>query len=414
MWTTVRHRGRSWGVGLGAAKGVLVLATVLMPAVGAPRPAQEPGETPTASVPAYSVLYTFGQEGPDGCYPFAGVVRDPAGNLYGTTINGGASGWGTVFKLDATGKETVLYSFTGGADGSEPFAGLVRDAAGNLYGTTASGGTSPFGNGVVFKLDTTGKETVLYTFTGGADGGEPFAALVKDAAGNLYGTTIAGGAFGQGTVFKLDTTGKETVLHSFDGSDGAYPSEDLTRDAAGNLYGTTLFVAGGGLNYGVVFKLDTAGKETVLHSFRGYPADGAFSVYGTGRGLVRDAAGDLYGTTDSGGAFNDGLVFRVNTTGKETVLYSFTGGLDGGNPSVGLVRDAAGNLYGTAVTGGADDCGDDGCGVVFKLDPTGRETVLHSFAPGAVPNGSLVRDSRGNLYGTSRGPGCGCIFKVAP
>jgi uncharacterized repeat protein (TIGR03803 family) len=364
-----------------------------------------------------TVLHRF--SGTDGRFPSGGLVRDAAGNLYGTTSSGGAFGWGSVFKLDTTGKETVLYSFTGGTDGSEPSAGLIRDAAGNLYGTTVSGGTSPFPYGVVFKLDPSGKETVLYTFTGGADGGFP-SGLIRDAAGNLYGTAGGGGSpacgaeNGCGVVFKVDTTGKETVLYSFDGSDGAYPFQDLTRDAAGNLYGTTLSVAGGGLNYGVVFKLDTAGKETVLHSFRGYPADGAFSVYGTGRGLVRDAAGNLYGTTDSGGAFNDGLVFRVNTTGKETVLYSFTGGLDGGNPSVGLVRDAAGNLYGTAVTGGADDCGDDGCGVVFKLDPTGRETVLHSFAPGAVPNGSLVRDSRGNLYGTSRGPGCGFIFKVAP
>lgn len=343
MWTTVQHRGWSSRIGLRGLKTGLVLAIGLVPAVGAPRPAQEPGETPTASVPTYRVLYTFrgGQEGPDGCYPFAGLVRDAAGNLYGTTLAGGAFGWGAVFKLDTTGKETVLYSFTGGADGKSPFAGLVRDGAGDLYGTTVDGGEVPFGKGVVFELDTTGKETVLYTFTAGADGGYPFAGLVRDAAGNLYGTAAGGGSpacaaeNGCGVVFKVDTMGKETVLHSFDGSDGGNPDEDLTRDAAGNLYGTTPSVVA--FNNGVVFKLDTAGKETVLHSFGGYPTDGV-NCCGQGRGLVRDTAGNLYGTTQSGGAFNDGLVFKLNTAGKETVLYTFTGGRDGGNPSLGLVR----------------------------------------------------------------------------
>jgi uncharacterized repeat protein (TIGR03803 family) len=379
------------------------------------RAAQEPRETRTASVPTYRVLYTFTQEGLDGCNPNAGLVRDAAGNLYGTTEGGGAFGWGAVFKLAATGKETVLYSFTGGADGSSPRAGLVRDAAGNLYGTTVDG--AAFLAGVVFKLDTTGKETVLHTFTGGADGGYPFAGLVRDAAGTLYGTAAGGGSpactqnNGCGVVFKVDTTGKETVLHSFDSAEGGnYPYEDLTRDAAGNLYGTTL--SGGAFNRGVVFKLDKAGKETVLHSFGVYP-DGGVGYFGGG-GLVRDSAGNLYGAAQGGGVFRDGLVFEVNTTRKENALYTFTGGLDGGNPSIGLVRDPAGNLYGTASTGGTGDCGNDGCGVVFKLDTSGKETVLHSFAAPASPSGSLVRDSSGNLYGTGGNTVCGFIFKVTP
>jgi uncharacterized repeat protein (TIGR03803 family) len=308
-----------------------------------------------------TVLYSF-TGGADGAKPLAGLIRDLAGNLYGTTFSGGASGYGVVFKLDTTGTETVLHSFTEKPGGANPEAGLIQDSAGNLYGTTGGGGAS--GLGVAFKLDTTGTEKLLHSFTGGADGESPQAGLIRDAAGNFSGTTYKGGGAsgcgdrGCGVVFKLDTTGTETVLYSFPGTeaDGAYPYSGLIRDSAGNLYGTTY--AGGASHNGVVFKLDTTGTETVLYSFIG-GVDGGLPY----AGLTRDLAGNLYGTTYSGGASNNGVVFKLNETG-ETVLYSFTGGADGANPRAGLIRDSAGNLYGTTLSGGTSNQG-----VVFMLKP---------------------------------------------
>jgi uncharacterized repeat protein (TIGR03803 family) len=263
---------------------------------------------------------------PNGANPQAGVIRDSAGNLYGTTEYGGASNAGVVYKVDATGRETVLHAFTGGADGSYPYAGVIRDPDGNLYGTTTGGGTAHAG--VVFKVDATGHQTVLYNFTGGADGLFPYAGVVRDSAGNLYGTTTRGGTAHAGVVYKVDVAGDETVLYSFTGGfDGGYPYAGLIRDAAGNLYGTAS-------NYlsvlfpGVVYKVDTAGHETVLHSFGGGLSDG----YRPYAGVIRDSAGNLYGTTPEGGTAGAGVVYKVDPTGHETVLYSFTGGADGGQP----------------------------------------------------------------------------------
>lgn len=386
---------------LRALRIVLALTIVLVSAVIAARSAQ---------AQTFSVLYAFAGEA-DGGYPYAGLIRDAKGNLYGTTYYDGASGLGTVFKLDNTGKERVLYSFTGiGGDGANPFGGLVRDTKGNLYGTTLGGGS---GYGTVFTLDRTGKETVLYRFPGtGTDGASPLAGVVRDRNGNLYGTTYYGGA-GYGTAFKLDTTGKETVLWSFTGDpDGAYPWAGLVPDAQGNLYGITS--AGGAFNCscGMVFKLDNTVKETVLYGFIG-GGYGALPVYGY---LIRDAKGNLYGTTSEGGATFHGTVFALDKTGNETVLYSFTGiGGDGAYSYAGVVRDTKGNLYGTTLGGGAS-----GWGTVFKLDKTGKETVLHSFAystDGALPYAGLVRDSAGNLYGTTNvggASGAGTVFKLTP
>src|ERR1017187_8419615 len=372
-----------------------------------------------------TVLYSF-TGGADGGYSYAGVIRGSAGNLYGTTSSGGigqgTSGYGVVFKLDKAGQETVLYAFTGGADGGYSYAGVIRDSAGNLYGTTTSGGTA--GQGVVFKLSTGGQETVLYSFTGGADGGYPYAGVIRDSAGNLYGTTVYGGPANQGVVYKVDTTGHETVLYSFTGgADGGYPYSGLVGDSAGNLYGTTYAGGpGGGLNffgyccssagYGVVYKVDAAGQETVLYTFPP-PHDGASPT----AGVVRDSAGNLYGTTGAGGAQNAGVVYKLDGAGQETVLYSFTGGADGGYPHAGVIRDSAGNLYGTATFGGTT-----GAGVVYEVNAAGLETVLYSFTGGANggnPYGAgVVRDSAGNLYGTTTfGPGTygpGVVFKVDP
>jgi uncharacterized repeat protein (TIGR03803 family) len=385
------------------------------------------------AAPAETVLYSF-TGGSDGANPLAGLIADSKGNLYGTTAFGGTSGsvcgaigCGVVFELSPGGTETVLYSFTGGSDGDNPWTGgLIADSSGNLYGTTIGGGAQA--QGVVFKLSPSGTETVLYSFTGGSDGADPFAGLNADGSGNLYGTTISGGLLdcgsgseivGCGVVFKLSPGGTETVLHSFTGSDGSEPESSLIADSSGNLYGTT--GAGGSaggchgavvVGCGVVFKLSPGGTETVLYPFTG-GSDGA----GPG-GLIAGSSGNFYGTTFNGGASGNGVVFTLSPSGTETVLYSFTGGTDGANPVGNLISDSSGNLYGTTIHGGALGCRDTGCGVVFKLSPSGTETVLYTFTgggDGALPQAGLIADSSGNLYGTTYlggASGNGTVFKL--
>lgn len=368
-----------------------------------------------ARAQSYTVLYTF-TGGADGSRPFAGLIRDAAGNLYGTTANGGylngcgGFGCGTVFKLDNARHLKVLYTFSGEQDGAEPVSGLITGPAGDLFSTTESGGYSV---GVVFKLAKAGQESVLYAFSGGSDGYWPDGGVVQDAAGNLYGTTFFGGIRNNGVVFKVDPTGKETVLHSFAGNpDGANPLAGLIRDTAGNLYGVTEFGGNpgcsGGSGCGTAFKIDARGIYSTLYSFIGQP-DGGLPE---GR-LIMDSAGNLYGTTYSGGAVGFGTVFKLDPTGKETILYSFATGANGTNPRAALVRDAHGNLYGTTVLGGV------GFGTVFKLDPAGNETVLYSFtggADGARPYCNLILDNLGNLYGTTSIGGTygwGVVFKLS-
>jgi uncharacterized repeat protein (TIGR03803 family) len=353
--------------------------------------------------------------------------------LYGTTAAGGTStncpgGCGTVFEVSTKGKETVLYSFQGAPDGSSPAAAVVRDAEGNLYGRTQDGGTSTNcglgGCGTVLKVNTKGKETVLYSFQQ-TDGQNPYGAMVRDAKGNPYGTTIGGGTAGFGTVFKLNSERFVTVLHSFTGSpDGISPLGGLIRDAKGNLYGTTSH--GGtstncGEGCGTVFKVSTKGKETVLYSFQGTP-DGQYPT----TALLRDAKGNLYGGAVAGGVNGDGTVFKVSRKGVETTLYNFTGSPDGTQPGSALLRDAKGNLYGTAGHGGDSNCeAPYGCGIVFELSSNGTETVLYTFTgppDAALPLG-LVQDAKGDLYGASTQGGtstecgnypggCGTVFKL--
>jgi uncharacterized repeat protein (TIGR03803 family) len=363
----------------------------------------------------FSLLYQF-RSGDRGVLPYAGPILDGRGGLYGTTNQDGAHAGGTVYKLNPTGKPTVLYSFTGlQGDGEDPFtSSLSRDADGNLYGTTSLGGIynqlCALGCGIVYKVDEDGKETVLHRFTGtGVDGFGPSGGVIRDSSGNLYGTTGSGGAYGLGTVYKVDPAGNETTLYSFTGgSDGGAPFAGLVLDSKGNLYGTAQF--GGAAFAGVVFQVDPSGTETVLYSFAGGTDGGSPSA-----GLILDSAGNLYGTTFSGGANGLGTVFEVTPSGAETVLHSFAGGADGLNPQyASLVRDAAGNLYGTTPGGGAHSIG-----VVFKVDPQGVGTVLHSFnhGDGELPNGTLALDSKGNLYGTTVYGGAyggGVVFKMAP
>lgn len=317
------------------------------------------------------------------------------GSFYGSSFTGGFFQDGTVFKVSSFGKANRLWQFEGDdppeyQDGANP-SNLIRDAKGNFYGTTRAGGVCRVQSacdGTVFKIDLKSNpvEQILYTFTGGSDGGQPEAGLVRDAANNLYGTTAEGGRvpcgesqFGCGTVFKLDTTGKETVLYAFDITHGLNPSSDLIRDSVGNLYGTTSLGGelscpnSGGLGCGVVFRVSKMGHETVLYAFTG-STDGVDPV----AGLVRDSAGNLYGTAYQGGDFSCpvgnsygcGVVFKIDTSGKFTVLHAFTGGDDGAFPDADLILDSAGNIYGTTPYGGIAGCyGQKGCGVVFKITP---------------------------------------------
>ena len=376
---------------------------------------------------ATAVLHSFGTSGDgslSGGFIEGALIMDSNGNLYGSTPRGGASGGGTVFELvnsSGTYTEKVLYNFTGNADGGIPVGTLLMDSAGNLYGTAQSGGPGGLfnGYGVVFELvnsSGTYSETTLHSFAY-TDGYGPSGGLVRDAAGNLYGITLGGGANGSGVVFELvnsSGTYTEKLLYSFTGgADGSGPLGPLVRDTAGNLFGAT---SGGGANFdGTVFELvNSSGtySETVLYSFTS--TDGA----GPNGGLLIDAAGNLFGTT--GG---NGTVFElVNSSGtySKAVLYSFTGGADGQLPSGGLVRDAAGNLYGTTQRGGAS-----GTGTVFELvKSSGAYTIklLHSFFVGCAgdannPNSPVLMDASGNLYGTTSGGGVtgqeGTVFELA-
>lgn len=379
----------------------------------------------------YTVLYSF-TGGTDGAFPVAGVIRDSSGNLYGTTTGQGAGGnWGSVFKLSPKGKFTLLHNFgADGSSGSLPETPLLRDSAGNLFATTSTHGGDNFGT--VYTITKNKQFTVRYNFAAAWNAGdtEPLGALTLDADGNLYGAGGGGGICAHGTrcgvVFKLDPSGNQTVINSFvDGTKGCFPNGGLLRDAAGNLYGTAMGCGKGG--NGVVFKLDSAGNETVLYTFKGIKAgDGSKPE----AGLVQDAAGNFYGATPMGGnrvgcsnfpPKDCGVIFKLDPNGIESVLYRFTGGADGGRPSGPLVIDAAGNLYGTA------RMSNPGQGVIFKLDPSGHETVLYTFGggtDGAGPLGGVAIDPAGNLYGTTfgggdpnacttgGGSGCGVVFQI--
>ncbi len=377
-----------------------------------------------------TILYSF-TGGKDGANPKSRLVLDKSGNLYGTTTAGGANGQGEVFELTPSSRGgwlvKILYSFQGSADGSLPAAGVIFDKQGNLYGTLYNGGA--LGHGAVFELSPTGgtwTKKLLYSFSGGNDGGQPVGALVFDKAGNLYGTTPLDGQYGQGVVFQLkpntDGTWTETVLHAFVSlttSDGQGPAGSLAIDSAGNLYGLT--VQGGAADLGTVFEVSPASgggwTESLLYSFLG-GSDGASPA--TSDVITNTAGTALFGTTTNGGSANEGTVFELKKTShgwREKVLYTFPGGANGGNPYAGVIRDAAGNLYGTTASGvfGAG-------GVVFELTPgtggTWTETVLYTVD--GAGNGSyagLVFDKTGNLYGTTEFGGpqiAGDVFEVTP
>jgi len=404
---------------------VRLKAWILAPALAA----LSLGAADIAHAPRYTVVYRF-TGGADGAGPEAPVILDSTGNIYGTALypfTGTAcagSDCGVVFKLDPAGNFTVLHSFTGGADGGYPQAGLTMDSAGNIYGTTDSGGQGQCANGgcgVVFKLDTGGNFTVLHSFTGGADGAGPASSgVIQGPAGYLFGTTSGGGAYNHGVVFKLGPDGTLSVLHNFTGgADGSEPWAGVVGDGAGNLYGTTARGGGAGCTggCGVVFKLDPSGNLTVLHTFYDN-ANGALPY----AGVIRDSAGNLYGTAARAGSsgcfgYGCGVVYKVDPAGALTILHTFTASIDGGNSYDGVIRDAAGNLYGTTSYGGRAGCFGKGCGVVFKLDPAGTYTVLYEFtggADGGTPYAGLT-SYRNSIYGTASGggiSGMGVVFKI--
>jgi uncharacterized repeat protein (TIGR03803 family) len=382
-----------------------------------------------------TVLANFDSKNEGAYDPWLSLAFDTSGNLYGTAQFGGSAHDGEVFELTpkAGGGWTTkfIFDFKNGTEGLIPTSGLVLDAAGNIYGTTFSGGFEYLGTAYELSPNSDGSwtEKVLHYFGKTPnDGQSPAAGMVLDSAGNLYGTTEVGGTNKTGTVFELSPqangTWTEKVLYSFGpggGPDGANPQSGLVFDSAGNLYGVT--ERGGTNNGGVVFKLSpqTGGgwTESVLYSFSYYSEPSA--------SLIFDSKGNLYGTTGEGGATGFGSAFELSPqadgTWTEKILHSFSNGTDGFNVFAGLTFDKSGNLYGASMSGGAY-CGLNGCGTVFKLTPkangTWSKSTVFSFdgTDGSAPSwGNLIFDSAGNLYGGAAGGGAyrgGVVFEITP
>ena len=349
---------------------------------------------------AYTVLHYLG--GMDGSSPW-GLIRDSSGAFYGTSAFGGTYDRGTLFKFDKYRTFTVLYNFGSGSDGEDPGGVPTLDTAGNIYVPVTYGG---LGAGLVFKIDSLGVGSTLHSFNF-QDGAYPSGPLLRDSGGIFYGTTLGGGIADGGTVFQMNANGVGRVLSFFDGADGSGPRGLLARDSYGNLYGTTEM--GGTSNMGTVFKIAPDGIKTVLHSFSG-TGDGAYP----NSGITLDAEGNLFGTTVQGGINGAGIIFKIDTAGVETVFHTFTGTPDGQYPYAALTLDDAGNFYGTTSEGG-----NFGLGTVFKIDASGVETILHSFRKnrGKGPQSPVILSSDGTIFGTTVAGGRyggGVIFKLQP
>jgi uncharacterized repeat protein (TIGR03803 family) len=367
---------------------VMVAAVVVLTLAGAAVPAQ---------AQTFTTLFDFNYT--DGLNPRGQLVQASNGILYGTTGGDLVNSDGTIYELTPGGTLTTITNF-GGAAGAVPYAGVIQATNRSLYGTTQDGGTN--GDGTVFDITPGGTMTTLHEFDG-TDGAEPVGRLFQASSGIFYGTTQFNGADGFGTIFTMTASGTVTTLHSFTGgADGANPYGGVVQGTDGNFYGTTQY---GGNGYGVVFKITPAGTLTTLYSFQFNDPNG-----GQPRGeLVQGANGDFYGTTYSYGANGGGTVYKVTTGGALTLVYTFcsqTSCTDGGMPFNGLIQGSDGNFYGTTEGGGING----GNGTVFKLTPAGTLTNLYSFtggAGGSFPEGALVQDSNGTLYGTTVSGGTG-------
>jgi uncharacterized repeat protein (TIGR03803 family) len=363
-----------------------------------------------APAQTFNLLYSF-KCGADGAVPYdAPLFHD--GRLYGTTFQAGTGGLGVVYQLDIkTGQQTVLHSFQGGSsDGANPYAGVIRDPEGNLYGATIKGGA--YGLGGVFQLQPSG--ALRFSSLQIQNGGVPDGTLVRGPAGRVYGTAYFYGAHDRGTIFEIDPAGHISTLLSFDSYDGAGPLYGAMILRDGRLYGSTYY---GGKYAGVIYNYDlTTLKETVMYDFT--PA--ADSPQG---GLAMDGAGNIYGTTTVYTCTPPqcGTVFKLDTSGNYTTLHSFTGGADGWDPLGGLVVDSQNNVYGATYYGGYVASGTcyDGCGTIFRIDPAGTLTNLHTFqgTDGVGLFSGVAMGPDGNLYGASEGGGangCGTVFSVKP
>ncbi len=330
------------------------------------------------------------------------------GNFYGVARLGGANNQGTLFRLTPAGGLTVLHVFDDGTNGSYPSSALTQGSDGNFYGTATRGGDGLYGT--IFRLTLAGQLTTLHTFTGGANGGLPYAGLAVGLDGNFYGVTQVLGGNGYGTIYRFNATGGLTTIHSFAvNTEGNSASTTLALGQDGNFYGVAR--QAGSFGYGTVFSATPAGAVTVLYNFR-RSADGVIPT----AGLVQGSDGNFYGTTNLDGLYNYGTIFRMNAAGELTTLHSFANATDGGYPNASLVQGADGNLYGTTPQGGAG-----GGGTVFRITPGGVLTTLHSFSgnadDGYTPVGALVLGRDGNFYGATRsGPNStpGAIFRLTP
>lgn len=400
--TMKRNRGASpgWGVGVrsrrrqswaaGVVASVVLLTLVLV--------------TGEARAQVFSTLRAF--SGRDGSSPSAALVQGPDGTLYGTTHLGGERGLGTVFGMTSDGALTMSYELTG-PEGADVFAPLFLDPDGQLYGTTALGGPGGLdGKGTVFTFSTSGSYAPLHLFSG-SDGAIPENGLTQGKDGLLYGTTTGGGEGGKGTVFAITPQGELRTLHAFSGSDGDMPLGELVVGRDNWFYGTT--TSGGPENGGTVFRVSLYGEFTVLHSFGFDPPEGD-SPRG---GLALGADGDFYGTTEFGGEYGYGVVYRLAPDGTFTPLHSFARS-EGTNPLAGLILASDGMLYGTTSSGGYFNSGS-----VFAITTAGELSVLHAFtggADGGSPVAALLQARDGRLYGTTPLGGAGSVgtvFRIA-
>jgi len=356
--------------------------------------------TSTAQALAFSVLYNFGTTGTAGANPSnPGILAQGCdGNMYGTTVNGGTNGVGTVFQITPAGTLTVIYNFNE-TQGYAPYGGLTLGTNCTLYGSAAFGGTA--GLGMLFKITTSGGLTVLYDFTGGKDGRYPMVPPILGTDGNWYGTT-QGDFSNFGSIYTLTSTGKLTPIYTFVGSQGSEQSRSpLVLATDGNFYGTT--ADGGVNNEGMVYKISPAGKLKVLFSFDSVHGAVALAP------MIQATDGSLYGTASVGGSNGAGVVFKLPLAGKLSVLYNVAGGTGPSNPYGGLVQAMDGNFYGTTYQGGAMSDGD-----IFRISTKGDVSSLFDFDAnnGSRPEGTLLQHTNGILYGdTFEGgssiPACG-------